>query len=190
MKDDQFGEVVEPAQVTYFESLRMPSFMVIILGLIIGVISGMLTGFALRDFIGKGPLIEGAGALIFYSVLSFVLLVLIFVFKNFFRLEINVDKNGFHFNYGVFSRSFSWVDLEYASVEKYNWKTYGGWGIRRSKKGRWAWSQLGVSNGVLIGMNKQGNLREYYVSSDKPNILADLLNQNIKSYGSLAKDEK
>ena len=111
-------------------------------------------------------------ATIFYLFMSLGLVTMLVVAINFLSLEIRITDDRVRFAYGWFSKELPVKELSLVGVEKYNWLTYGGWGLRVSTKGRRAWSMPGVAAGVAIRTSEKGKPRSYFVSSRSPAELA------------------
>jgi hypothetical protein len=171
------------------EGVRVPGWVIGILGLVLGVTAGALTGVAIRNLIGDEPLISGAEAAIFYVTFALAVLLDVFILFNFTNLTLSVSESGFECRYGLFGKSFKWEQINSAEVSDYRWITYGGWGIRYSTKGRRAWSQLGAKQGVVLNVTEGSSERHYFVSSKRPDELLDALNRGIGPKDSSAADE-
>jgi hypothetical protein len=147
------------------EAVRVPAWMIGMMGLVLGVTAGALTGVAVRNLVGDEPIITGSEATIFYICFAIAVLVDLFLLFNFTFLMITVDERGLEFRYGLFSKFFSWSQINGVRSEDYNWVPFGGWGIRFSTQGRRAWSQVGVKTGVVVDVVEGGNERHYFVTS-------------------------
>lgn len=166
-------------ELRFDESVRVPGWVIGLLGLVLGVTAGVLTGVAVRNLAGDEPIISGAEAAIFYVTFALAVLLDLFLLINFTNLSVSVADRGIEFRYGLFGKSLTWGQITAAEASDYRWITYGGWGIRFSTKGRRAWSQLGVKRGVVIEVDEGGNSRRYFVSSKRADELAIVLNRGI-----------
>ena len=169
------------APPTYTESVRVPGWIIGLLGLVLGVTAGVMTGVAIRNMVGDEPIIEGAGAAIFYVTFAFAVLLDVFILFNFTNLALKVSSQGFEIRYGLFSKFLRWDQMKSVNEEDYRWTTYGGWGIRISTRGRRAWSQLGVKSGVVVRVDEKGEVRSYFVSSRRPDELEAALKAGLPS---------
>ncbi len=155
-----------------------------ILGLVLGVTAGVLTGVAVRNMVGDDPLIEGSNATVFYVAFSLAVLVDIFLLFNFTNLSIRTSDSGIEVRYGMFGKNLRWGQISAVEVSDYRWKTYGGWGIRASTKGRRAWSQIGAKRGIIISATEGSADRSYFVSSNRAEELASLISSRIQASAS------
>lgn len=169
----------QPSSSDYTESVRVPGWMIGVLGLVLGVTAGVMSGVAIRNVVGDDPIIEGSSAMIFYVSFALAVLVDVFVLFNFTNLALKTSSEGFEFRYGMFGKSFRWSQIESVESKDYRWITYGGWGIRLSTQGRRAWSQMGVKGGVLIKVGENGKDRSYFVSSRRPDELEAAIQRNL-----------
>lgn len=177
-------------QLKFDESVRVPGWMIGVLGLVLGVTAGALTGVAVRNMVGDEPIITGYEAAVFYVTFALAILLDVFLLFNFTNLSVSVADRGFEFRYGVFGKSFTWDQITSVKATDYRWITYGGWGIRFSTKGRRAWSQLGVKRGVVIDVTEGTHARHYFISSKRADELADALSRGIGEPASSHDDEK
>ena len=154
------------SQPTRFsESVRVPAWLIGMMGLVLGVTAGPLTGVAVRNLVGDEPIISGSEATIFYVCFAVAVLVDLFLLVNFSFLVIRVDDRGLEIRYGLFSKFFSWSQVSDVRTSDYNWVPFGGWGIRFSTQGRRAWSQVDVKTGVIVDVMEGGKERHYFVTS-------------------------
>ncbi len=167
-------------QIKFSESVWLSLWGIGILGLALGVTAGVLTGVAIRNLVGDEPIISGSGAATFYVAFAAAVVLDIFLLFNFTNLALRVSDDGFGFRYGMFSKSLSWNQINGVEATNYRWVTYGGWGIRFSTKGRRAWSQLGVKRGVIVDVTEGKGQRRYFVSSRRPDELAEALAHGIE----------
>jgi hypothetical protein len=163
------------------EAVRVPAWMIGMMGLVLGVTAGALTGVAVRNLVGDEPIITGSEATIFYVCFAIAVLVDLFLLFNFTFLMITVGERGLEFRYGLFSKFFSWSQISDARTDDYNWVPFGGWGIRFSTQGRRAWSQVGVKTGVVVGVVEGGNERHYFVTSRREKELESVLRSRISA---------
>lgn len=166
-------------ELRHDESVRVPGWVIGILGLVLGVTAGGLTGVGIRNLVGDEPIISGSEAAVFYVSFAFAVLLDLFLLINFTNLSVSVADRGIEFRYGMFGKSFIWDQISGVEATDYSWITYGGWGIRYSTKGRRAWSQLGAKRGVVINVNEGKSERRYFVSSKRADELASVLSRGI-----------
>ncbi len=176
-------------ELRFDESVRVPGWVIGILGLVLGVTAGALTGVAVRNLAGDSPIIGGSEAVVFYVTFALAILLDVFLLINFTNLTVSVADGGFEFRYGLFGKSFNWDQISDVEPTEYHSLAYGGWGIRFSTKGRRAWSQLGAKRGVVVHVNEGGRARRYFVSSRRADELAIVLRRGINEIASLQKND-
>ena len=167
----------------YREGVRVSGKAIGVLGLVLGVTAGALTGVAIRNFVGDEPIIAGGNAAVFYITFALASIIDLFVLVNFTVLSLRVSDSGFEFNYGVFEKKFTWPQIESVERRQHRWVTHGSWGIRWSSQGRRAWSQPGVSEGILVRVREKGKARSYFVSSRRPEELERALREGVAAHG-------
>ncbi len=163
------------------ESVRSPNWVFLLFGAVLGLLAGLLTGLPI-----SGAL-EGSESRVVYGVLGIAMLVILFVMVNFLTLLTTVSDHGLEFRFGLFARRFGWSEIAGAEAKRYNWLSYGGWGIRIAFGGRRAWSLLGVSHGVEVNVTGRNDRQlTYFVSSARPDEMASALRQGIIEHGSIS----
>ena len=161
-------------RLRFDENVRTPNWVFILFGGLLGLFAGLLTGLPI-----SGAL-KGTESLIVYAVLGFVTLVILFVMLNFFALLTTISDHGLEFRFGLFARRFAWSQIAGAEAKPYNWLTYLGWGIRTAPGGRRAWSLPGVPYGVEVQVtDRNGGQLSYFISSARPDEMAEALRQGI-----------
>jgi len=107
-----------------------------------------------------------AGAMI---VIIVVLLAVAFWFT---RLRVSVDAATLHFSFGPIRRTVDGSNVIAVKVERYDWRRFGGWGIRfarRDKQRARAWTVPFLRSGVWV---EQQDGTGYYISSRRADVLA------------------
>ncbi len=165
--------------ILFSENVKVPFWVIGILGLVLGVTAGAMTGVAVRNLVGDDPIIAGSDATLFYVCFALAVLLDIFLLFNFTNLAITVNDRGLEFRYGMFGKFFAWDTMSNAKSNEYRWITYGGWGIRFSTQGRRAWSQLSVKEGVVVDVTEGGKKRHYFISTRRPEELESVLLSKI-----------
>ena len=146
----------------YREAVSAPKWLAVL------IIGGMaFVGFMIGLESTRSSL-EGSERILFYVFMVLALLVQGFVALNFLVLTVAVTADFVEFSYGVFRRRLAWPQVTGYSVQRYDWKRYGGWGLRFGLHGRRAWSVPGVPEGVSFKVEHNGKRREYFVSSRRP----------------------
>ncbi|HCC23755.1 TPA: hypothetical protein DF272_06305 [Candidatus Falkowbacteria bacterium] len=112
------------------------------------------------------------GSLIF---LAAALCVLSFTMINFAVLNIRVTETALDFGFGLFKRSFFIKNLVEVEIQKYEFRRFGGYGIRKSLTGETGFVARGGS-GVYFRDTNSG--KKVYLSSDKPEELYTKLIEN------------
>lgn len=168
------GSTARPAQTTpprFVESVRSAAWLYFAVSTPIGIVMAAITAVAITGSV------TGGEAVAFYVVLGGGALFLMFTLINFTNLVVAVTDTGAHFAFGVFHKRLALPDITGVEPRDYRWTEYGGWGIRWAMKGKRAWSVVGVKRGVLITLNEKGKARSYFISSRKPEELAQAINE-------------
>lgn len=58
-------------------------------------------------------------------------------------LRVTVSEGHVNVQYGLFGPKIPIAAIEHAEVIQYNWKDFGGWGIRYSRHGEWMYNMPG-----------------------------------------------
>lgn len=121
--------------------------------------------------------LDGNERVLFYVFMVLALIVQGVVAMNFLVLTVGVTSDSVEFSYGLFRRRLHWPQVTGYSVQRYDWKRYGGWGLRFGLHGRRAWSVPGVAEGLSFQVDENDKRREYFVSSHKPEEFARTVDQ-------------
>jgi hypothetical protein len=170
------GATTRPGQAQrtpprFVESVRAAAWLYFVLSTPIGVVLAVITAVAVTDSV------TGGEAVAFYIVLGGVALFLMFALINFTNLVVAVTDTGVHFAFGVFNKRVGLSDITFVEARDYRWTEYGGWGIRWALKGKRAWSVPGAKRGVLITLSEKGRERSYFISSRRPEELAQAIKE-------------
>lgn len=93
-------------------------------------------------------------------------------------LRVQVTRDHVHIKLGLFGPKIPTTDIEAAEAISYDWKRYGGWGIRRGPGGEWAYNMMGdAGRAVRIRWRDQGVERSVVVTSGEPEVLASSIRQ-------------
>lgn len=104
--------------------------------------------------------------------------VLLFVWLLFSVLRITVSKGEVYVQYGLFGPRIPVADIEKCEAVDYDWKQYGGWGIRYGRDGSVAYNMLGdAGHAVRITYKKKGKQSVVLVASRDPVRLAAAVNE-------------
>jgi hypothetical protein len=127
-------------------------------------------GGAIAAGIGAGPaaaLPAGLGAL-----------VLVVAWLLFSVLRISVTKDEVYVQYGLFGPRIAVRDIERCAAVDYDWKRYGGWGIRVGLDGTTAYNMVGdQGRAVEIAYSKGAKTKKVLVASPDPERLAAAINR-------------
>lgn len=152
---------------TYSESIAAPRWL---LGIVVLVALAML-GAAVAVLVADGSPIAFRAAMT--VVLGAAALAMLFVVREFSALRVEVTEAGVEFGFRRFRRALRCDEIIGASVERYPWLRYGGWGVRFSGGGYRAYSQAFERGSVVIDAADQ---HRYHVSSRNAAELADAIN--------------
>ena len=88
-------------------------------------------------------------------------------------LRISVTREHVHVQYGLFGPKIAVRDIERAVAVAYDWKKYGGWGIRLGRDGSVAYNMMGDhGRAVEIVYQDKGKSKKVLVASPDPERLA------------------
>jgi hypothetical protein len=158
--------VRDGALPTYEEEVPAPWWLRAVMLVSLAAIMAGLIGPAFDGAKSRGwyasyyPLMAIAAVLMSLSVLTFR------------RLSIAVTKDKVTFGFGLIRRTLPLGSIETCEVRRYRWVQYGGWGLRLSLGGRWAYSLPGTPMGVEITARQGKKERRYFVSSRYPDRFA------------------
>ncbi len=157
------------AAPVYSESVRAAVWFYFAVSTPLGAVLGIMTGVAVAG------LIEGAEAVAFYIGMSVLALLLLLFMVNFTNLSIRLSNRSLEFAFGLFRKQLQLTDIKAVEVADYRWMEYGGWGIRFALGGKRAWSVPGARRGVAVRVMDRDKDRLYFISSYRPEALADSL---------------
>lgn len=106
-------------------------------------------------------------------------------------LRVVVSTKEVHVQYGLFGPRIPIADIRLAEVIDYDWTEYGGWGVRMSGDGTWAYSVMGSAGkrAIRIRWTKGGKEKTTVVTSADPeSILAAIQTARARA-GTLTADE-
>lgn len=117
----------------------------------------------------------GAAALI-APAFSLVLLPIIWLL--FSVLRISVTRDEVYVQYGLFGPKIKVRDIESARAVSYDWKKYGGWGIRYGGDGSVAYNMMGDHGRAVEILHRKGSkTKKLLLASPDPEKLAAAINQ-------------
>lgn len=81
-------------------------------------------------------------------------------------LRVTVSEGVVNVQYGLFGPRIPMAAIESAEAVEYDWKQFGGWGIRVNRKGEWMYNMPGDGGrAVKIVWHKRGKRRVTYIGS-------------------------
>ena len=101
------------------------------------------------------------------------------------HVRTTVTEQLVHIQLGLFGPKIPIEAITKVEVEKYDWKKYGGWGIKRSRDGTWAYSVPGGKGEALRVeyRDDKGKERKVVVSADNAAELVEAINRQRASSG-------
>ncbi len=114
-----------------------------------------------------------------FLMLPFTIGILALVALLFAVLRITVTRSEVIVQYGLFGPRIPVSAIQDCQAVKYNWMTYGGWGIRRGRDGSWAYNMVGdAGRAVRIEWtDTKGKKQVTLVASPNPDALARAVNE-------------
>jgi hypothetical protein len=107
--------------------------------------------------------------------------LLLFVWLTFSVLRITVSREQVVLQYGLLGPKIDVASLVSAEAVEYDWKRFGGWGIRRNMRGEWAYNMMGDAGHAVRLVYREGKReRILYVSSHHPALLADAIQRAMR----------
>jgi hypothetical protein len=85
-------------------------------------------------------------------------------------LRATVTSTHVHVQYGLFGPKIALEDVVRCEAVSYDWKQYGGWGIRKGRDGSWAYNMMGDQGRAvkLVWRDARGNETTTLVSASDP----------------------
>ncbi|MEO7091805.1 MAG: hypothetical protein ABI175_01060, partial [Polyangiales bacterium] len=89
-------------------------------------------------------------------------------------LRVTVSRKMVHVQYGLFGPKIPIDAIQSADVVSYDWKKYGGWGIRRGRDGSWAYNMVGDSGRAVkvVWTSPKGKTHTHLLVASDPDALA------------------
>lgn len=150
-----------PGGALYFAKLTAPRFFhaIFLLPLLVSVGSALV-----------------AHAPLFVPLLSVIPLFLVWIL--FSALRISVTAKEVHVQYGLFGPRIPVEAIESCEPCDYDWKQYGGWGIRYGRDGSVAYNMLGDGGrAVRITYKKGTKTQKLLLAAKDPEVLATAILQ-------------
>lgn len=94
-------------------------------------------------------------------------------------LRVSVSTQQVRVQLGLFGPAIDVASITRCEAVEYDWKKFGGWGIRRAADGEWAYNMMGdAGQAVRIVYEKSpGDERSVIVTAEQPGLLADAVNR-------------
>ncbi len=92
-------------------------------------------------------------------------------------LRVTVSEGQVNIQYGVFGPTIPMHSIASAEATTYDWKKYGGWGIRRSREGEWIYTMPGDGGRAvrIRWTDESGKAKVTLVGSKAPGELASAI---------------
>ncbi|MFO0592561.1 MAG: DUF3093 family protein [Polyangiaceae bacterium] len=89
-------------------------------------------------------------------------------------LRVTVTQREVYVQYGLFGPKIPIEQIVRAEAVAYDWKQYGGWGIRRARDGSWAYNMMGDAGRAvrIVWSDGKGGTNTTLVASSDPEALA------------------
>jgi len=121
--------------------------------------------------------IAGIGMLFTPAWMSalFVIPLGVIVWALFSVLRFTVSERAVKIQYGLFGPTIPMEAIESAEAVDYDWKKFGGWGIRRSMGGEWMYNMPGDQGRAvrIVWTDAKGNRRVTNVGTPTPEPVVD-----------------
>ncbi len=105
----------------------------------------------------------------------FALPTLAIVWLLFLVLRVTVSERAVNIQYGLFGPKIPIAAIETAEPVTYDWKKFGGWGIRRARDGAWIYNMPGDGGHAvrIVWRDAKGRRRDTLVGSRRSVQLAE-----------------
>lgn len=92
-------------------------------------------------------------------------------------LRVSVSSQRVQVQLGLFGPDISTDKITHAEAVDYDWKQYGGWGIRKGRDGSWAYNMMGDAGRAarIEYVDDKGKERAVLVTSAEPHLLVDAI---------------
>lgn len=110
-----------------------------------------------------------------WLALAVTLPILTIVWLFFAVLRVTVSQGSVQVQYGVFGPTIPIAAIESATPVSYDWKKFGGWGIRRSIEGTWIFNMPGDGGRAVqvTWRDARGKERVTLIGSRRAELLAE-----------------
>lgn len=115
-----------------------------------------------------------SGGLVGLAIAAPVSLVLWTLFS---VLRVTVSERRVDVQYGLFGPKIPVDAIEHAEATTYDWKKFGGWGIRRSMDGEWIYNMPGDQGRAvrIVWRDAKGRKKVTLIGSKTPHDLAEAI---------------
>ena len=115
------------------------------------------------------------------GLLALPVLVLIWLF--FSVLRVTVSERAVNVQYGLFGPKIPLAAIEEAEAVTYDWKKFGGWGIKRSLDGEWIYNMPGDGGRAvrLTWRDREGKRRVTLVGTRQADEMARQIDRGRKA---------
>jgi hypothetical protein len=165
-KPDDYQAKFMASGALYYDKIRAPLayHLILLAPLVISVVTTSLAAMKA----GPAALLP---LLITVPLLSIIWLL-------FSVLRISVTNDEVYVQYGLFGPKIAVRDIEKATAVDYDWKKYGGWGIRYGRDGSVAYNMMGDRGRAVEILYKKGDkTKKVLVASPDPERLAAAINE-------------
>ena len=92
-------------------------------------------------------------------------------------LRVSVSSQRVQVQLGLFGPDVAIDKITHAEAVDYDWKQYGGWGIRKGRDGSWAYNMMGDAGRAarIEYVDDKGKERAVLVTSAEPHLLVDAI---------------
>ena len=110
---------------------------------------------------------------------AFALPVLALAWLMFSVLRVTVSSGAVNVQYGLFGPTIPTAAIESAEATAYDWKKFGGWGIRRGRGGEWIYNMPGDGGRAvrIVWRDRKGRRRVTLIGSPRADALAGQIGQ-------------
>jgi hypothetical protein len=129
----------------------------------------LIFGFAALAVIGSA----GASGTLLGAAIG--LPVLMMAWLLFSVLRVTVSAGSINVQYGLFGPEIPIAAIESADATRYDWKKFGGWGIRRGRGGEWIYNMPGDGGRAvrIVWRDRKGRRRVTLIGSPRAERLAE-----------------
>ncbi|MBI2866215.1 MAG: hypothetical protein HYX99_02495 [Chloroflexi bacterium] len=156
----------------YHEEVRAPAWFQVLAWLPVPTLLTALIVPALTEDMGRD-------AYIFFLGMGLALAVVLVLATNFTAIQVQVTPDALRFGFGWFKHRVPLHAVRQVKTARYYWWPYGGWGLCIATGGRRAYSLPGIPAGAEVTVEERGRVRRYFVSSRRPEELAQALSRVV-----------